>query len=151
VAGGDCSQVEGFYFFIFIFTLLFNFHFKGFLFADCVFSQCVTEITDLLGFSCQKLLSWRGLLYVWVECMCVCANMYKTWDMCTFVRVCKDWRINMLCIRMHPPTHVDVRMYFSNCECLCVHAHVYLCWWHVDRETKGWGGLMLQYFFLPLP
>lgn len=79
-----------------------------------------------------------------------CALICIKHELCVLLCVCKDERINMLCVCMCTSTCVGVNMSFFNVNA-CVCACVYLCWWHVDRETKGWGGPMLQYFFLPLP
>lgn len=59
--------------------------------------------------------------------------------MCIFVLVCKDQRINMLCVCMHPPTHVDVHMYFSEREYMCVCVYICADGMLIERPRDGVG------------
>ncbi len=131
-----------------IFFLLFNFLLNVLFFADCVFIVSYRDYRSF-GVFLSGTFIVKGIV-VFLGWVSACALICIKHELSVFLCVCKDGRIHMLCVCMCTSTCVGVNMYFFNANA-CVCACVYLCWWHVDRETKGWGGPMLQYFFLPLP
>lgn len=45
----------------------------------------------------------------------------------------------MLCVCMYPPTHVDVHMYFSERECMCVRVYICADGMLIERPRDGVG------------